>query len=199
MKIGVLGGTFDPVHVGHLILANESYYQLGLTRILWVLTPNPPHKTDKAILDWRQRWRLLELAFAGNDVFELCDVDTRRAPPFYAVETLQILRNKYPDDQLIYLVGGDSLRDLPTWHHPRELIDLCDGLGVMMRPDVAIDTQKLEMLIPGIRKKLLLVSTKPVDISSSSIRSRIANGQPYRYLLPPAVYEYIQDNQLYLA
>ena len=199
MKLGVLGGTFDPVHMGHLILAEEACYQFALTRVLWVLTPDPPHKTGKTVLGWQDRWRMLNLALAGNDAFELCDVDTRRAPPYYAVDTMGILKKKYPSDQLLYLIGGDSLRDLPSWHNPEELIAVCDGLGVMMRAEVPIDTQRLEMSIPGIQKKLLLVSARPVDISSTSIRSRIANGQPYRYLLHSAVYEYIRDNQLYLA
>ena len=199
MKIGVLGGTFDPVHVGHLILAEEACYQLELTRMLWVLTPDPPHKTGKTILDWHERWRLLELAIAGNEAFALCDVDTRRPPPYYAVETLAILKKKYPSDQLIYIIGGDSLRDLPTWYHPGKLIDICDGLGVMMRLDADIDTQNLEMFLPGIEKKLLSISARPIDISSSGIRSRIADGGPFRYFLPSAVYEYIQTNKLYLV
>ena len=199
MNIGVLGGTFDPVHVGHLILAEEACYQLALGRVLWVLTPDPPHKTGKTILGWQERWQMLQLAIAGNEAFELCDVDIKRAPPYFANDTLKVLKKKYPMDQLVYLVGSDSLRDLPGWHNPRELIDVCDGLGVMMRADAPIDAQRLEKSLPGIQKKLSFISARPIEVSSSSIRYRIVNGLPYRYLLHPAVYDYIRDNQIYLS
>jgi nicotinate-nucleotide adenylyltransferase len=198
LKIGVLGGTFDPVHFGHLVLAEEAYYHLELSRVLWVLTPDPPHKTGKSILKWEDRWQLLNLAVAGNSSFELSNVDTLRQPPYYALDTMRLLKEKYPGDQLIYLIGGDSLRDLPSWYHPGELVEVCDGFGVMLRPRISVDEQRLEKLIPGILQKLIFISALSLDISSSDIRARIANGKAYRYLLPQAEYDYIRDNQLYL-
>jgi nicotinate-nucleotide adenylyltransferase len=198
LKIGVLGGTFDPVHLGHLVLAEEACYHLELHRVLWVLTPDPPHKTGKTMLKWDDRWRLLNLAVAGNSAFELSNVDILRPPPYYALDTMCLLKEKYPGDQLIYLIGSDSLRDLPGWYHPGELVEVCDGFGVMMRPGVPVDDQRLEKLSLGIRQKLIFISALSLDISSSDIRARIAHGKPYRYLLPPAEYDYIHENHLYL-
>lgn len=199
MKIGVLGGTFDPVHLGHLILAEEARYQLELKRILWVLTPEPPHKAGKTILRWEDRWCMLDQAVAGNKTFEMSDVDIQREPPYYAVDTMRLLKEEFPRDQLIYLIGSDSLNDLPEWQQPRRLVDICDGLGIMIRPGITIDYPLLEEMLPGIQKKLIIMPAKSLDISSSNIRSRIASGHPYRYFLPPAVYDYIEENNLYLV
>jgi nicotinate-nucleotide adenylyltransferase len=199
LKIGVLGGTFDPVHLGHLILAEEASYQLKLNRVLWVLTPNPPHKSAKVTLNCYERRRLLDLAIAGNSTFTLSDVDIRRPAPHYAVDTVRLLREEYPSDEIIYLIGSDSLRDLPGWYHPNDLLEACDGLGVMLRPGVNVNYDRLEQHIPGILRKIIALSAPAVDISSSDIRSRIANNQPFRYFLPQLVFETIQESGLYLT
>jgi len=199
LKIGVLGGTFDPVHLGHLILAEEANFQLKLNRVLWVLTPNPPHKSGKTILDIDERMRLLELAIADNSMFALSYVDIRRSPPHYAMDTMRMLHEEFPGDELIYLIGSDSLRDLPGWYQPSALLDVCDGLGVMLRPGVDVDAEQLEQRIPGIHRKLITLSAPGVDISSSDIRSRIGSHQPYRYFLPNRVYETIHESGLYLS
>lgn len=198
MKIGVLGGTFNPVHLGHLILAEEASFQLKLNRVLWVLTPNPPHKSGKVILEITERLRLLELAIAENPMFALSDVDIRRPPPHFAVDTMRLLHEEFPGHELIYLIGGDSLRGLPGWFQPDALVEICDGLGVMLRPGVDVDTQQLDQQIPGILRKLIILSGQGVDISSSDIRARIINHRPYRYLLPPRVYETIRESRFYL-
>ncbi len=198
MKIGVLGGTFDPVHLGHLILAEEASFQLKLDRVLWVLTPSPPHKSGKTFLDIAERLRLLELAILDNSMFSISYVDIRRPHPHYAIDTMRLLHKEFPGDELIYLIGGDSLRDLPGWYEPDALLDVCDGLGVMLRPGAEVNTDQLETRIPGIGQKLVTLSAPGVDISSSDVRSRIANHQPYRYYLPQQVYETIRRSRLYL-
>jgi len=198
LRIGILGGTFDPVHLGHLILADEASYRLKLNRVLWVLTPTPPHKSGKNLLDYKDRQNLLELAIEGNSAFISSDVDMRRPPPHYAADTIQLLREEYPSDEIFYLIGYDSLVDLPRWYHPIDLVAACDGLGVMPRPGINIGYDQLERQIPGILRKITKLSALDVDISSSEIRSRIANHQPYRYFLPQKVYEIIRDHRLYL-
>ena len=118
MRIGIFGGTFDPPHLGHLILADEAHAQLELDRLLWVLTPDPPHKLHQSITPLVDRLDMLRATIAGNNAFELSMVDIERAGPHYAVDTLLILGRSYPGDALIYVMGGDSLRDLPTWYRP---------------------------------------------------------------------------------
>ena len=197
MRLGVLGGTFNPIHLGHLILAEEACSQLALDRVLWVLTPAPPHKPNQAILGWVDRLQMLMIAVTGNPRFEISFVDIRRRPPYYACDTIFKLREQYADDQLFFLMGSDSLINLPGWYRPQELVEACDGLGVMMRSEALIDDLRLEEIIPGIFKKVKFLSASLIEISSSDIRRRIAQGEPYRYYLHPEVYEYIRRQNYY--
>jgi nicotinate-nucleotide adenylyltransferase len=196
--IGVFGGTFDPPHLGHLILAAEACEQLRLERLLWVLTPDPPHKRDRAISPLEQRIAMLELAIAGEPCFELSRVDMDRPAPHYAVDTVRLLRAAHPKSELAYLVGGDSLAYLPSWYRPTELVAAVDILGVMRRPGAEIDLSSLEAQVPGLTARVRWIDAPLLEISSSDIRQRICQFQTFRYFLPPPVYEFIQLNQLYL-
>ncbi len=196
-KIGIFGGTFDPPHLGHLILAAEAYYQLGLARLLWVLTPTPPHKPGIPISPLEDRLILVQAAIASDPSFELSRVDIERQPPHYALDTVLLLKDQYPTSELIYLMGGDSLHDLPTWHRPGEFVAACDTLGVMRRPGYPIDLTSLENVLPGITAKTCFVETPLVDISSSDIRCRVAAGEPFRYFVPKEVWELIEARNLY--
>ncbi len=197
MKIGIFGGTFDPPHLGHLILAAEAYHQLGLSRLLWVLTPIPPHKPDRPISPVEQRLALVQAAIQADPAFELSRVDIDRPPPHFALDTVLILRNQFPSAELIYLMGGDSLHDLPTWHRPLDFAAACDALGVMRRPGYPVDLSSLEADLPGISPKICFVDTPLLEISSSDIRRRIASGEPYRYFLTREVWQLIQAQELY--
>ncbi len=196
-RLGVFGGTFDPPHLGHLILAEEAYEQLGLERVLWVLTPDPPHKQGQSVLALEDRLQMLQVAISENPRFQLSRVDIDRPPPHYAVDTLRLLMDRYPQAELIYLIGGDSLRDLPTWHKPAELLRHCAGLAVMRRPGDRIDLAALEAAIPGIQEKTVFLDAPRLEISSSDIRQRIACGRSFRYFLQPAVYHLIRERRLY--
>lgn len=196
-RIGIFGGTFDPPHIGHLILGAEACEQLGLDRLLWVLTPDPPHKRGRYISPLPQRLDLLRAALDGNPAFELSPVDIDRPPPHYALDTMQILRQLYPGAELIYLLGGDSLRDLPVWHLPLDFVAACDALGVMRRPGDAVDLFRLEQQLPGIGSRLRFIRAPLLEISSSDIRRRIRQNRTFRYFLPPAVYDLIQERRLY--
>jgi nicotinate-nucleotide adenylyltransferase len=198
MKLGLFGGTFDPPHLGHLILAAEAYHQLGLSRLLWLLTPIPPHKPGRPLSSVEQRIALVQAAIDGDPAFEFSRIDIDRPSPYYALDTVRLLRAQQPSAEVIYLMGGDSLHDLPTWRHPQEFILACDALGVMRRPGYQVDLSALEAALPGITEKVRFVDTPLLDISSSDIRNRISHDQPYRYFLPPAVWKLIQEQEMYV-
>jgi nicotinate-nucleotide adenylyltransferase len=147
--IGIFGGTFDPPHIGHLVLAAEAHKQLGLDRLLWVLTPDPPHKQGRSIAPLDHRLAMVKLAIADDPQFELSTVELTRPGPHYALDTVQILAGQNPGADLVYLMGGDSLRDLPTWHRPADFISACHRIGVMRRPEDAVDLVALEKTCPA--------------------------------------------------
>jgi nicotinate-nucleotide adenylyltransferase len=196
---GVFGGTFDPPHLGHLILASESFSQLGLDRLLWVLTPDPPHKPSQPITPLAQRLEMLQRAIADEPRFEICEVEIGRPGPQYTAETLRLLKAENPLRELVFLMGGDSLRALPNWREPQEIIRLCQALGVMRRPNDLVDLPALEAQLPGLSAKVRLVDVPLLQISSSQVRQRVAAGQSFRYYLHPRVYEYICQFGLYLS
>ncbi|HPH96406.1 MAG TPA: nicotinate-nucleotide adenylyltransferase [Anaerolineaceae bacterium] len=195
--IGIFGGTFDPPHLGHLILAAEAAYQLQLSRLLWVLTPTPPHKLNQNITPLAARLELLQAALADNPLFELSMVEMNRPGPHYAVDTVRLLAQQNSGAGMVYLMGGDSLRDLPTWRQPQELLAACASLGVMRRPEDAIDLTVLESQLPGLTGKVRFINAPLLEISSREIRRRIACGEPYRYYLQPQVTALIQSRGLY--
>lgn len=197
MRIGVFGGTFDPPHIGHLILASEAMDQLGLDKILWILTADPPHKQEKILSPVSDRLAMVRAAIQGNPAFEISRVEIDRPGPHYALDTVKILQQHDPDAELIYLIGADSLHDIPTWHKPQELINQVAGFGVMLRPDIDFDLAALEKLFPGLSVKLAFIDTPLIQISSSQIRKRAAAGRTYRYFVQHEVYQIIEKKQLY--
>lgn len=197
-QIGLFGGTFDPPHLGHLILASEACAQLSLDRILWVLTPNPPHKQHQVITPVEHRLAMVQRAIQDNPLFELSLVELERPGPHYTLDTIKQIAAQYPNADITPLIGGDSLRDLPTWNRPQELLQACHWVGVMHRPGEQENLDELEKQLPGIRSKVHYVDAPLLEIASREIRSRIATGRPFRYYLHPAVYEYILEHQLYL-
>jgi nicotinate-nucleotide adenylyltransferase len=196
-KLGVFGGTFDPPHIGHLILAAEALDQLGLSRVLWVVTQYPPHKQGMAITPLDQRLAMLAACIGDDPKFEISRVDIDRPAPHYAVDTLQILEEVYPGWGLVYLMGGDSLNNLPTWYQPDVFVSRCKSIGVMKRPGTHIDLGELEESLPGIAAKVNIIQAPLLDIAASQIRRRVREGRAYRYFLPPAVYDRIEEWGLY--
>lgn len=196
-RLGIFGGTFDPPHIGHQILAAEAQHQLELKKVLWVLTPDPPHKRGLVVTPVATRIEMVEAAIADSADFEISRVEIDRSPPHYAVDTLRRLSQSYPQSQLVYLMGGDSLYDLPNWHLPKQFLAECHKLGVMRRPGDLINLNRLESQIPGIIQKVAFVDAPLLEIASSQIRSRIRLEQPFRYYLPLAVFRIIQEYGLY--
>jgi len=196
-RIGLFGGTFDPPHIGHLILASEAQYQLELTRLLWTLTPEPPHKQDQPITPVEHRLAMVNLAIADNPAFELSRVELDRPGPHYTLDTINLVAEQNPQAEIVPVIGGDSLHDLPTWHRPKELLYAAHWIGVMRRPGESTNLEALERELPGISSKVHYVDAPLLEIASREIRSRIADGRPFRYYLPDPVYHYINQHHLY--
>ncbi len=196
-RIGLFGGTFDPPHLGHLILASEAQSQLELNRLLWTLTPEPPHKQDQPITSIEHRLAMVNLAISDNPSFELSRIELDRPGPHYTLDTVKLIAEQNPNAEIVPIIGGDSLHDLPTWHQPKELLYACHWVGVMRRPEDAASLEALERELPGISSKVHYVDAPLLEIASREIRSRIANRRPYRYYLPHPVYEYITEHHLY--
>jgi nicotinate-nucleotide adenylyltransferase len=197
MRIGIFGGTFDPPHLGHLILAAEAGHQLRLDRLLFVLTPQPPHKGGRLIAPLDARLEMLGAAIADNPSFALSRVEIERPGPHYSADTVHLVRAEYPDSTLAFLMGGDSLRDLPSWRRADDFVAACDVLGVMRRPYQRFDLKALEEKLPGIGEKVQFIRAPLLEISSRQIRRRIAEGRPYLYYLPAAVAAVIARRGLY--
>ena len=196
-RIGIFGGTFDPPHIGHLILAGEAEGSLHLDRLLWLLTPDPPHKKGQSLAGLEHRQAMLELCLANNPNFELSRLDIDRPGPHYAVDTMKILAAQNPTAELVYIMGGDSLRDLPTWHKPHEFVQACHSLGVMRRPGDSINLEALEKEFPGLSSKVTFMDAPLLGISSREIRQRIIENQPFQYYVTNSVFNYIVEHQLY--
>jgi len=196
-RLGVFGGTFDPPHIGHAILASEVCEQLEFERLLWLLTPISPLKRGHAITPLEHRLAMVQLAIAGNPDFELSRLELDSPGPYYTLDTIRRLADEHPSADLILVIGGDSLRDLPRWHRPADLVAACREIGVMRRPGDAVDLPALEQQVPGIQAKVRFVEAPLMGISSRDIRRRIRENLPFRYYLSPPVYEYILKNNLY--
>ena len=195
-RIGVLGGTFDPVHHGHLHIADTLRTALNLDRVLWVPAGRPPHKSDQIVSSDRDRLTMLDLALAGSAPDEISTIDIDRSGPSYTADTLEILAERFPSARLFFLMGEDSLRDLPTWHHPQRILRVAE-LAVAGRPGVETDLESLEVQVPGVRKRVHVVPTEEIAISSSEIRRRVSDNESIRGLVPAAVEAYIRDHGLY--
>jgi nicotinate-nucleotide adenylyltransferase len=178
-------------------MANEAQYQLRLDKLLWVLTGDPPHKQGQPITELAHRLRMVQLTLSEEPDNELSRIEIDRPSPHYAVDTIHLLAEQHPQAELIYLMGGDSLREITGWHRPLELVAACHEIGVMRRPGDNIDLASLEQQLPGLTDKVHFVNAPLLEISSREIRQRIASGRPYRHYLHTYVYQYIQEYQLY--
>lgn len=196
-RLGVFGGTFDPPHLGHLILAETAADCLALSRVLFVPAADPPHKRSAAVrASAEHRLAMTALAIADNPRFALSRLDMDRPGPHYTVDMLRLLREQHPGAELYLLLGSDSLRDLPTWSRPAELLTLA-RLGVMHRPHIEPDLDALEAVLPGLRDRLHWIPAPPVDLASSAIADLITAGRSIRYLVPDRVLDYITAHGLY--
>jgi len=201
MNIGVLGGTFDPIHMGHLIIAEEVRARLGLAEVLLVPAGQPWLKLNNAnaISSPEHRVEMVRLVIADEPAFKLSTMEIDRPGPSYTVDTIAELRNQIgADDKLFFILGWDNLNQLPRWHQPSRLVRLC-RLVPLRRVGVASpDLDSLEAAIPGLAKSLMMLDTPQIEISASEIRARVARGLSIHQLVPEAVERYIIEHGLYL-
>ena len=198
MKVGMLGGTFDPVHIGHLIIAEEVREKLGLEAVIFLPAGQPWIKADRTIASGEHRLQMLKLALGSNPFFKLSSLELERKGSTYSVDTISILRAELgPGVQLYFIVGFDALRQLPQWKEPASLIQMCQMVGVKRPGCSELDLPALEAVVPGISHRLTLLDVPQIGISSSEIRERVARGLSIRYLVPEAVEEYIRNYGLY--
>ncbi len=196
MRFGIFGGTFDPPHVGHLALARAAQQQLSLDQVLWVVTADPPHKHGQHLSPVQDRLDMVQAAIRGQPGFEISRVDIDRPGPHWSADTVALLKRSQPDAEWVFLMGGDSLRDLPTWGRPQELLANA-RLGVLLRPEAEVDLASLERVLPGLSERLAFVSAPSQPIASHDIRRRVAAGLPIDGLVPPGVAAIIQARGLY--
>jgi nicotinate-nucleotide adenylyltransferase len=191
MRLGLYGGTFDPIHLGHLILAEICREACGLDLVWFVVAGAPPHKPGGRT-DVNHRLEMVRLAIAGHPNFEVSDVETRRPGPHYSVETLEEIRRERPEDDLFFLIGADSLVDLPYWRSPDQILKLA-SLVVANRP--GFEPPPLD--VPPDALPIHRVTIPPIGIASHEIRRRRLEGQSVRYQIPRAVEAYINTHGLY--
>jgi len=197
VRIGILGGTFNPPHLGHLICAQEAYLQLGLDRVTLIPARIPPHKPVEDEPGAGHRLELCRLAIRGDqERFEVSDLEIGRDGPSFTVDTLEELHSSAPDHELFLIVGGDIAAGLPDWHEPERVLSLAT-LAVAKRrgtSKVAVDSA-LESLRGGERTQFFRMPR--IGISSTMLRDRVRSGQPIRYYVPEAVELYITHHRLY--
>lgn len=187
-KVGILGGTFDPPHHGHLLIANEVQFALSFDEIWFMPNQEPPHKKKSALIKNKNRLDMLQLAIAENERFRVETIELQRQGPSYTADTIELLNERYPDTQFYFIIGADMIEYLPKWHRIDELVQLVQFVGVE-RPSYSSQTH-----FP-----ILYVDVPAMDVSSSMIRERVRGGQTIRYLLPDSIIHYIKENHLYEA
>jgi nicotinate-nucleotide adenylyltransferase len=198
MDIGVLGGTFDPIHSGHLIIAEEARIRLKLAKILFVPAGQPWLKTGRAIAAVSHRVEMVKLALVGNPYFELSTIEVDQAEPSYTVDTLAILRRQLGTEaKIFFILGWDSLAELPQWKEPAKLIQFCKLVAVTRTGFSTPDLKAMEASVPGVTRSVVWLDMPPIDISSTDIRKRVALGLSIHGLVPNEVERYIKEQELY--
>ncbi|GAC1651495.1 MAG: nicotinate-nucleotide adenylyltransferase [Ktedonobacteraceae bacterium] len=199
--IGVIGGTFDPIHYGHLVIAEEVRAVLNLSEVVFIPAGQPPHKAGHVITAARHRIAMLELALASNPHFSLSSMEIERSGLSYTADTLRILREQWGENTaLSFIIGWDSLEELHTWHKASDIIAQVTHLVVVRRPgyeDDAAYNKVLEQRLPGILQRLLVVQAPQLEISATDLRRRVAEKRPIKYQTPEGVETYIFRNHLY--
>ena len=193
MKVGIMGGTFDPIHIGHLIAAQIACEQAGLDEVWFMPTNVPPHKENAPLASAEQRLQMVKLAVDAHPYFRPLDIELRKGGISYTIDTVKLLREEQPGIHFSYIIGADMVQFLPKWYKIEELTALITFIG-LMRPGYILD---LEDLPVHIQQAVRLAEMPLIELSSTRIRSRKAKGQSIRYMVPDRVYEYIEENGIY--
>jgi nicotinate-nucleotide adenylyltransferase len=196
-RLGIFGGTFDPIHIGHLILAEEAWFHLKLDGVILIPAGDPPHKQNRRLSPVAHRIAMCELAIQGIDHLCVSRIDADRPGPHYTSDMVRLLRDLVGiNAELYFLMGMDSLRDLPTWHEAAWLVENCK-LVALSRHDVTLDWERLEAALPGIHHRVIILDMPELEIASHAIQQRVRLSQPIRHQVPPTVEEYIYAHGLY--
>jgi nicotinate-nucleotide adenylyltransferase len=198
MKIGVLGGTFDPVHVGHLGVAEEVTASLDLSEIIFMPAGQPWLKGDNRISPAEHRLEMVRLALAGKPYFRLSTMEVERPGPTYTVDTMAEIKRQLGSAELFFILGWDNLTQLPQWHQPSRLIKLCRLVAVPRVDFQEPDLKSLEAVIPGLEQSVILLEKPRIDVNASEIRRMVGQGLSIHNLVPEAVEKYIKKHKLYL-
>lgn len=193
MKIGIMGGTFDPIHLGHLIAAERAREEMGLDQVWFIPSNIPPHKTYAPMGSVHHRWEMVQRAIAHHPQFKADDLEIRKGGVSYSIDTVKTFREQYPEDEFYWIIGGDMVQHLPHWRQVDELISLITFIG-LQRPGFPI---LLEEMPEAIARQVMVVPMPFIEISSTEVRRRRKNGRSIRYLVPEQVYSYIEENRLY--
>jgi nicotinate-nucleotide adenylyltransferase len=197
VRIGILGGTFNPPHLGHLICAQEAYLQLGLDRVTLIPAGIPPHKPVEHEPGAQHRLELCRLAIQGDEErFGVSDIEITRAGPSYTVDTLEELHSRAPDQELFLIVGGDIAAGLPTWHRPEQVLSLATLTVAKRRGTSRAAVDQALSTLPGGERTCFFRMPR-IGISSTMLRERVRDGQPIKYYVPDAVESYIDRHRLY--
>lgn len=198
MNVGVFGGTFDPIHMGHLIIAEETRIKLGLSKVLFVPAGQPWLKLNHSITPATQRVEMVRRAIGSNPYFELCTLEVERPGPSYTVDTLIMLQRQLGGEaSFFFILGQDTLADLPLWKEPGKLVQICQLVVAPRSGSSLPDLESLELSVPGVVHSLIQLELPIIEISSSGIRQRVAGGLSIRYLVPDEVEKYISQQRLY--
>ncbi len=198
MNVGILGGTFDPIHIGHLIIAEEVRLCLELDHVLFLPAGQPWLKVERVISEVKHRVAMINLAIASNPYFKLSNIEVDRPGSSYTVDTVEILHKQLDSDTKIFLIlGWDSLNELPFWKEPGQLINMCKLVVVPRLDYPKPDLESLSGVVPGVVTNTIMLDILSIDISSTEIRQRVAKGISIRYLVPREVEKYIVEHKLY--
>jgi len=190
-KIGILGGTFDPIHLGHLVLAEQVREKFQLERVIFIPSATPPHKTEQELSPANHRFEMTKLALEGNSFFSVSDIELKREGLSYTIETLRKLKKLYEDSEIYFLTGSDVLDEITTWKNPEEIYRLAK-IVIAVRP--GFDKFNPE---DHFAQKSIIATITGVDISSTQIREKVRKGESIKYLVPSKVEEYIRKENLY--
>lgn len=195
-RIVILGGTFDPIHIGHLAIAEDVRYALGASHVLFVPAAQQPLKSYQHRASATDRLAMTRLATADNPAFSVSDIEIRRGGVSYTVETVAEIHTQHPEAEIFFTVGVDAAVSLPKWREVERLLSLC-RIVIVERPSYTFDPEALFAELPAARERILVIPGPIFDISASEIRLRLSRGRPIRYHLPAAVREYIEAHSLY--
>lgn len=199
LRLGVLGGTFDPVHRGHLVLAAAAQGELGLDRVLFVPAGQPWRKGDRAITSGEHRLAMLRLALEGEDAFEIVTLELEREGPSYTADTLEALRGERPSEELFFILGEDALVDLPNWARPGRIRELATLVVARRAGTGRKDVEDVARRVPGLLDRVVWLKMPPVEVTATEVRERVRRGLRVGDLVPPAVEAYIREQGLYEA